>query len=131
MVGTIKDTIRDMNNGILDFTDNGRCRGCGECCSNILPMTMEDVARIKKYIAKHDIKEQKAPAVLANPKFNLYCPFMRMDVAKDRCTIYPVRPEICREFKCDKARKGEQYSGKNTDFMVVEMRETFYGGGKT
>ena len=126
----VEKIVKDMENGIYDFTDNGCCVSCGSCCSSILPMTMEEVARIKKYIAKHDIKEQKAPAVLAKPTFNMYCPFMRMDVAKDRCTIYPVRPEICREFKCDKARKGEQYSGKNTDFMVVEMRETFFGGNE-
>lgn len=128
MVGTIEDVLNDMKHGVYDYTDNGRCVGCGECCSNALPMKQKEIKTIKRYIKEHDIKEQKAQAVFANQTFDLTCPFMRKDVSKDRCTIYPVRPQICRDFKCDKARHNEFFHGSMDGFMLIDVRDTFFGG---
>ncbi len=125
----IKETLDDMNNGVLDFTDNGRCISCGECCSNVLPMKMKEIKVIKRYIKDHGIKEQKVSAVFADPVYDLTCPFLRKDVSKDRCTIYPVRPQICRDFKCDKARHNEFFHGSMDGFMLIDVRDTFLGGG--
>ena len=36
--------------GIIDLTCNGECTQCGQCCSNLLPMTDEEIATIHKYI---------------------------------------------------------------------------------
>ena len=128
MTGNIEDVLKDMKHGVYDMTDHGRCVSCGECCSNALPMRQKEIKVIQRYIKEHDIKEQKAPTVFANPTFDMTCPFMRKDVSKDRCVIYPVRPEICRDFKCDKARNGEQFHGSMDGFMLIDVRETFFGG---
>ena len=128
MTGTIEDMLKDMEHGVYDKTDNGRCVGCGECCSNALPMKQKEVKVIRRYIKEHGIKEQKAQAVYANPVYDMTCPFLRKDVSKDRCTIYPVRPQICRDFKCNKSRNGETFHGNMDGFMLLDVRETFFGG---
>lgn len=128
MTGTVEEMLSDMKHGVYDKTDNGRCVGCGECCSNALPMRQKEIKIIQRYIKEHGIKEQKAPAVFAKQPFDMTCPFMRKDVSKDRCTIYPVRPEICRDFKCDKARHNDWFHGSMDGFMLIDVRETFFGG---
>lgn len=128
MTKTVEKMQKDMKNGVYDFTDNGRCVGCGACCSNLLPMRQKEIKIIQRYIKEHGIKEQKAPAVFAKQLFDMTCPFMRKDVSKDRCTIYPVRPEICRDFKCDKARHNDWFHGSRDGFMLIDVREKFFGG---
>lgn len=128
MTGTVDEMLKDMEHGVYDKTDNGRCVGCGECCSNALPMKQKEVNVIRRYIKEHGIKEQKVQTVFANPVYDLTCPFLRKDVSKDRCVIYPVRPQICREFKCNKARNGEAFHGNMDGFMLIDVRETFFGG---
>jgi Fe-S-cluster containining protein len=128
MTGTVEEMLNDMKHGVYDKTDNGRCVGCGECCSNALPMRQKEIKIIQRYIKEHGIKEQKAPAVFAKQPFDMTCPFMRKDVSKDRCTIYPVRPEICRDFKCDKARHNDWFHGSMDGFMLIDVRATFFGG---
>lgn len=49
----LEDAISDMKNGKYDFTKNGECIQCGACCSNYLPMTKREVARIHKYINRN------------------------------------------------------------------------------
>ena len=129
-VETLKEAYEDMKNGVYDFTKDGKCSGCGNCCSNLLPMTKKEIKRIKRYIREHKIKEQKVLAVYANPLVDLTCPFMRKDVAKDRCMIYPVKPEICTFFKCDNEKNGKHYDGNREGMMLVNVREVFFGEEK-
>lgn len=129
-MGIIEDTIRNMNSGLYDFTDNGSCSGCGGCCSNYLPLSRKDISRIKKYIKAHNIKPCKHFVPTAEPIVDFTCPFRDND--KRICTIYPVKPAICSDFKCDKARKGYMPSEEifKEKYEVVFMREFFFGGEK-
>lgn len=38
-ISDMEQVRRDMEHGVYDFTDNGKCTGCGKCCSNVLPLT--------------------------------------------------------------------------------------------
>lgn len=123
MVGTLNDMWQDMKNGVYDFTENGKCIGCGACCSNYLPLNSKDIKDIRRYISKKHIKEQKhiLPAVA---QFDATCPF-RSDSEK-KCLIYPVRPRICKSFRCDLPSKDV----KGTligHYELCDMRELFYG----
>ena len=71
----------------------GNCSRCGECCGDILHLDDEEIQRIDDYIKEHKVYQ------LNKGENNLRCPF-RDDFLK-RCTIYEVRPYICRVFKCD------------------------------
>lgn len=108
---------KEMEQGVYNFTDNGKCTSCGQCCSNILPMSKEEIKAIRKYKRKHHIQDtSKKDGV----DINLVCPFR--DNGEKICTIYPVRPLICRDFKCDKP----QNDIKATRDLFYESRETVY-----
>jgi hypothetical protein len=86
---------------------SGECSNCGECCTDFLPLTEQDVTRIKAYLGlKHpEIKEQ---IHTEGNNIHLQCAFR--DNANRKCTIYEVRPQICRLFKCDQAFKIMNYN---------------------
>lgn len=110
---------------ITDFTINGECSQCGQCCSDLLPMDKEEIYRIKQYMKRNDIKEQKRIGL--NGKIDLSCPFR--DEKERKCLIYPVRPEICQQFMCNhtiediKKAKFDAHRRKR----AVSMRQVFFG----
>lgn len=90
-----------MENGIYDFTENGQCSCCGECCSSLLPLSSAELKRIKAYVKKHNIKPHKHNRLVADQRtVDLTCPFLDTS-KKHKCDIYPVRPEICQHFICN------------------------------
>lgn len=126
-LGTLQDMMNEMKSGVYDFTKDGECSNCGACCSDFLPMSNGEVKAIRKYIAKHGIKEHKHTPPTVEPVQDFTCPF-RNELER-KCDIYQVRPAICRDFRCDKPRKEimankNMYHGK---YSVWEMRETFFG----
>ena len=84
----IKMTIEEGYRG-ADFTCNGICSKCGECCGAILPLDQEDVDKI------HSIA---ATLIMQN---KLQCPYYTGNKEKG-CAIYPARPKVCKLYKCDK-----------------------------
>lgn len=128
-VGFLTEIIKDMKAGVFDYTKNGECSNCGNCCSDFLPISPEEIRRIEKYIKKHGIKEQKhfLPTAIV-PMVDMVCPFRSN--AERKCVIYEVRPAICRDFRCDKPRKQIEadkamYHGL---YAPHSMRMTFFGG---
>ena len=109
---------------VTDFTINGKCSQCGQCCSNLLPLSDKEIARIKAYVKKHGIKEQRHNALMA---VDMTCPFR--DERNKKCLIYEIRPEICRVFQCNQERdvivaNKMRMHGVNN---VVLMRNEFFG----
>ena len=127
MIGTLKQIMRDIESGVTDLTDNGNCTGCGECCTCLLPVSDTELNRIRRYVKSNHIKPQPVGAVYAKPMLDLTCPFLRKDVSKDRCMIYPVRPDICAKFKCSNTRNGMRYEGDLSNKRLVNIREEFEG----
>jgi len=126
MIGTIDQVIADMQNGVFDFTKDGECSQCGSCCSNMLPMSVKEAVRIQNYIERHHIKECLHRPPTVNPVQDWTCPFRDND--KKICTIYEVRPAICRDFRCDKPRNRieadkRMYHGK---YGILDVRGTFF-----
>jgi Fe-S-cluster containining protein len=125
--GFIGEVIQDMENGVLDFTKNGKCSNCGECCSDLLPISVKEIKKIKSYIQKHHIPEQLHSLPLANPQvIDFTCPFRNN--AERKCEIYEVRPAICRDFQCDKPKKKIQANKSlyHEKYQAVSMREVFF-----
>lgn len=127
MIETIAEIIRDMKHGICDFTVNGECSQCGQCCSDLLPVSSKEIKEIRRYVKKHCIKECTHRPPVTETTFDLTCPFR--DDKKKICTIYAVRPAICRDFRCDKPRRKielnkQMYHGR---YAPISMRETFFG----
>ncbi len=112
---------------IKDFTENEKCSNCGQCCSNLLPLSSGEIIRIKSYIKKHNIKEQRHNYMNG---VDMTCPFR--DEANEKCLIYSIRPAICRQFMCNhtiediKAWKLDFHK----KFEPVFMRNEFYGNSE-
>lgn len=95
MQETIQELVFGSVNGIVDCSINGKCSKCGECCSNFLPVSQNEVDKIQKYVIENKIRPQKQMLVMKN---TLTCPYFD----GKKCLIYEVRPLICKEFYCYK-----------------------------
>ncbi len=126
MIGTLQDYLKDMEKGVFDYTDNGKCSNCGGCCADLLPVSDKEIKHIKLYLKSHDVKEQKHVLPTMERVIDMTCPFR--DERNRKCLIYCVRPAICRDFKCDMPKKKIElnkalYHGK---YQAISMRETFF-----
>lgn len=119
-----------VNNGyedaIEDFTKNGECSSCGNCCGRVLPLSKKEIDTIKNYIKKHNIKGKKHVFPYKNRPVDFTCPFR--DDALKICTIYEVRPKICRKFICNNEERAkvnrEQLLKDNR--KVIDTRKEFF-----
>lgn len=123
----IAETQSDMRAGTYDFTEGGACSNCGACCSDLLPVSGDEIKRIKRYVQRHGIKGHKKVWPTAYASEDLTCPFRNDE--KRVCDIYTVRPAICRDFRCDKPKKEisadvRMYRGA---YRLVRMREAIFG----
>lgn len=91
---------------------NGECSRCGNCCgATTLPLTMEEAIEIASYVKRNNIirfnREWVQPltsgTLKPGSKIDLHCCFY--DGTKQECSIYPVRPFCCREFRCDHSHR--------------------------
>lgn len=125
VISFLQAVQRDMEDNIYNFTKDGKCSGCGNCCSNLLPMSQKEVDAIRRYIKKHGIKECRHLLPVAKPALDMTCPFRDND--KKSCMIYEVRPEICKQFICD----NEQRMKHNRKLLgqtrsIVDVRSEFF-----
>ena len=132
-VGNVfSEVIDDMENGVFDFTVNGKCSRCGSCCSRYLPLSRSEIRDIKRYVEKKHIQRQIHIGVpTAKPILDLVCPFLKMNVdGGTECMAYPVRPHICRAFKCNqppsKIKENKEQFWK--DRRPCDMVEVFFNG---
>jgi hypothetical protein len=125
---SIAEMLNDFNNGTYDFTDNGKCTECGECCSNILPMTDEEIKEIRSYIKVHNIKECKhgVSIPLAQPILDMTCPFLDDSKKTHKCTIYESKPRVCSDFICCPSERPSVSIEYAMSANVVNVRETFF-----
>lgn len=127
-ISNVQRMLDDMEHGVFDLTDNGKCTQCGGCCSTLLPLTQSEIKRIKQYISANNITECKRLFPLSgNVTFDLTCPFLDTTKKEEKCKIYKVRPKICKEFICDPNQRKKL---KVEDVVFVDMRETFFGKEK-
>lgn len=104
-----------------DFTCKGKCSCCGQCCSDLLSLSKEEINRIDDYLLSH-----KVEAIPKRGDIDLICPF-RNDTLKV-CMIYEARPDICRVFKCDRSPKDALAIREFTNFnkKTISMRDIFF-----
>lgn len=122
-----EQALSDIRNGVYDFTDNGKCTQCGNCCGSILPMTDKEIKTIKRYIKQHGIKEQKHLIPFAEPMLDLTCPFLDDGKKTEKCTIYEVRPAICRCFICSEPNGALKHKELYEEVrMAVDVRKEFF-----
>ena len=116
-----------MNVEVQDYTVNGRCAGCGMCCSNLLPLSDDEIERIKKYIKAKDIKEQRHNGL---DGIDMTCPFR--DERNKKCLIYDIRPDICKSFLCNREVSDLEEEKRliHRRNKITVMRKEFFGSSE-
>lgn len=116
----------------VDFCIDGKCSCCGSCCTNFLALSDAEIRRIKRFITANNIKPccHGVSAPLTERPVDMICPFR--DEEKKICTVYAVRPLICRGYQCNKSLK--QFAkdmfkkGYNKERRhYINVRLTFFG----
>lgn len=147
---------QNVNAELTDNTRNGECICCGDCCADMIALTQTDIARIKRYMKKHNItkpEDHTKAYGLLNPHamqtLDLTCPFLTVEkvgltpgAQKATCRIYSVRPAVCKAFTCKLASDPSQMAKIHealkkdltpkevlqlTSSAPVSMRATFFG----
>ena len=130
-ISLLQAVARGMEDNVYNFTKDGKCSGCGSCCTNLLPMSDKEIRNIHKFIKKHKIEECKHLIPTAVECMDMTCPFLDTDKSKEKCRIYEVRPMICRKFICDNEKRAKLTRNEyNSVKRVVDVREEFFGKGK-
>ena len=90
-------------------------------------MSRKEVDAIHRYIRKNHIKECKHLLHTANRTYDMTCPFLDTDKSCEKCRIYPVRPEICKQFICDneqRAKHNRALFGQTR--QIIDVRSEFF-----
>lgn len=105
--------------GVMDLYE-GDCRGCGECCSRFVPVSVFDLRRLEPYVRKNGVRPREPRGEL-----DLTCPWL---TDSGECAVYPARPEVCRAYRCDLHKRGEirPFFGASSA-KVADMRELAEG----
>lgn len=128
MIGNLEEMMNEFKSGVYDLTENGKCTQCGECCSNCLPMTKKEISVIKAYIKAHKIKAQIHTMCLREPIIDMICPFLDMTKNEEKCTIYKVRPQVCRDFICCREKQKQLNKEFVMNAIIINVRDTFFRG---
>lgn len=119
----ITDMLHNMHEGCYNFTKNGECSKCGNCCSTLLPLKSSEIEKLKRIIKTRNLKPHEQPRVLrTEPMFDLTCPFL---TDEHECSIYDDRPYICRIFKCDTRPSISDIAMINEPMESTNLRDLF------
>ena len=94
---TCNQVLQEMiNTTIHDFSDCSICNLC--CIDGVLHLDEEDIKKISKYLKinpKSLVEHYTTYNIKTGEiKIDMPCSFLK----KNQCIIYPVRPEVCRNY---------------------------------
>ena len=103
--------------GIRLAKKKAACDGCGECCSNFLPLTRNEITELKAYVKEHGIKQTGS---------GMECPFLDKAKPWKKCAVYEARPLICRDYQCNKSVEKANLALLWERRLPTDMRATFF-----
>ena len=126
--GSVQNMFEAFEDGVYDFTKHGQCSQCGECCGRFLPLSKSEIKEIKAYVRLNNIKPIRHTCVLEATSLDMVCPFCDTRKIKEKCSIYEVRPLICKLFICNEpngALKHPEIYQERRD--LVDIRKEIFG----
>lgn len=86
--------------------ENGNCNGCNGCCSVTSPISKEELLLLKRLFKKKHLKQfVKNQMKYKGEGINDEC-FFHID---GKCSIYNLRPDVCKVYHCDKNKMKGQF----------------------
>lgn len=108
-----------LDNKVIDMK-NISCTHCNDCCTIFAMVTEEELESLKGYFfdseeGKKILKRarNKVKRHLRQNSIYFFCPFT--DDETKKCSIYNIRPKICKEFHCNRElyRKYKEFKEDN------------------
>ena len=133
------DYLMENGGGPTDYTVDGECSMCGECCTCFLPLLRSEVPRLEK------LAEGLVPYMPKSGNrgidLSLMCPFLWKRGSRLICRIYDQRPAICRAYRCDWDAQGkiqcralcegiDVFAFERDDVVDMDAWELFGGRGR-
>jgi len=103
---------------------------CNDCCGAILWFEPEEIL-IKEFTTKNNI-ERKVFSKEEFEKNNMKCPYLK----NNRCSIYPVRPLVCRlqgvvkDLQCKEKTIQKNMSDKELKTILEKFKKLIVETGK-
>ena len=112
--------ILSFKNDILSrlFKREFKCTNCTGCCKLRVFLSEKDIKRIK---TKCDYIRKIGKMKLIK-RVNGYCIFLNIKEGKSKCSIYKMRPDICRKFPERKIFGCKSYDPRCPAFNVKSRK---------
>ena len=95
-----------------------KCVGCGKCCGHYLPMSSQDIERVRRYAREHGTE----------PRWTgIDCPWL---ADNKTCAVYEARPDVCKAYHCDSRMSGHIDSDP-ADYHIYNTERLFMLGDET
>ncbi|MGL5717880.1 YkgJ family cysteine cluster protein [Cetobacterium sp.] len=111
IIATPEEMAKDMLSGremVVLCDKNGNCNGCKDCCTLMTSILKKEFDFLKKKVSKKHLRQYvKNQLTIQNQGkdgIDISC-FFHID---GKCSIYNVRPIICKKFHC-RADLNENY----------------------
>ena len=97
VISFLESVQKGMADNIYNFCKDGKCSQCGNCCSNLLPMSRKEVEVIHRYIRKNHIQECKHLLPTAKQPYDMTCPFLDTGKSCEKCRNNRIDIPKCAE----------------------------------
>ena len=99
-----KTSVTDLDEVARLLVNGGRCMNCGTCCKRTIGVSVrkEEIEKIEKLGYKREEFVDSDGLIKAGPE-GCYFLVTKRD-STTRCRIHGHRPEICRNYFCNKAK---------------------------
>ncbi len=134
-----QEHINEYGSGPTDYTVDGKCSKCGECCACFLPLLKREIP-VLKTLAR-SMRPYMPKSGNGGVDISLLCPFLWEHDGGLVCRIYDQRPAICRAYRCDWDVQGkiqcralcvgiDAFAFDNDEVVDMDMWELFGGRGE-
>lgn len=104
---------------MTNFTKEGKCSRCGQCCSNFIPLTRKEIQELQELVKTNiEVQIKTTP----DGRFIMMCPFLILNNENEvsKCSIYEHRPSICKMFKCSNANM-KLSAEESAGYYIVDL----------
>lgn len=107
MTGPTVLTVLEETRAFADAIDQSPCDGCDSCgarCTTGVPMLLPEFEAIRGFLGGPDggealaVERQEKRVAYPGAEDTFYVACRFRDVERGRCSVYPVRPLVCRLF---------------------------------
>ena len=108
---SLQKVWEDMKHGVYNFTKDGKCTKCGNCCTALLPITKQELKELQRYVKKHHIQ-----IVRHEGGIDITCPFRNDELGI--CMVYEKSHKSAETFAVINRRRKLMIPKKSLSMII-------------